>query len=179
MWSEGRVVIRREVRNSGWCWLELPVIVVRDEPDLLAIYIPPDAPFTFPPGPDVHPWAGRAGWQGHGALALQRPGDAYAVYAFWEGPTPDFACWYVNFQEPFRRSEDGFDTQDLELDLVLYPDGRHELKDDELLDLRVEEGRFTQDQADATRAEARKLIAELEAGRRWWDDAWAHWQPPD
>jgi hypothetical protein len=177
MWSEGDVVIRREVRNSGWVWLEVPVVVVRDDDELLATYIPEGAPFTFPPGPEEHPWAGRAGWSGHGALVLQRPGEAYAVYAFWEGPERAFACWYVNFQEPFRRRADGFDTQDLELDLVVHPDGRLELKDDELLDVRVREGRFTQDQADATRAEARRLVADLDAGRRWWDDAWADWSP--
>jgi hypothetical protein len=51
------------------------------------------------------------------------------------------------------------------------------LKDDELLDVRVREGRFTQDQARAFRAEAARVTAELDAGRRWWADAWASWRP--
>jgi predicted RNA-binding protein associated with RNAse of E/G family len=51
------------------------------------------------------------------------------------------------------------------------------LKDDELLDVRVREGRFTQDQARAARREAARVTAELDAGRRWWDDAWAEWHP--
>jgi predicted RNA-binding protein associated with RNAse of E/G family len=110
-------------------------------------------------------------------LALRRPQDAYAVIVFWEGPQRDFACWYVNFAEPPRRTADGFDTQDLELDLIVWPDGRLELKDDDALDLRVHEGRFTEDQARATRAEAARLIADLEAGRRWWDDDWSRWHP--
>jgi hypothetical protein len=139
-------------------------------------------PFTFfdgdwPTEDGLHPWAGRACWTGHGALTLQRPGDAYAVWAFWTGPERDFSAWYVNFQEPFRRTERGFDTQDLELDLIVYPDGSWELKDDELLDVRVRQGRFTEDQARATRAEADRVIADLAAGRRWWDDAWAQWRP--
>jgi predicted RNA-binding protein associated with RNAse of E/G family len=41
------------------------------------------------------------------------------------------------------------------------------MKDDELLDVRVREGRFTQDQACGIRREAARIIAELDAGRRW------------
>jgi hypothetical protein len=177
MWSEGDVIVRREVRNDGWAWLELPVVVVRDEPDLLATYVAEGAPFTFPPGPEVHPWARRERWQGHGVLMLQRPGESHAVWVFWDGPEREHAAWYLNIQEPFRRTADGYDTQDLELDVVLYPDGRVELKDDELLDVRVREGRFTEDQAHAVRAEGERIQRELRAGHRWWDPFWALWEP--
>src|SRR5881227_2050043 len=107
--------------------MQTRVLVVRDEPGLLVTYLAEGTPFTFVPGPEVHPWADREAWQGHGVLQLQRPG---------------------------------------------------ELKDDELLDQRVREGRFTQDQARAIRAEAARVTAELDAGRRWWDDSWAEWRPP-
>ena len=99
------------------------------------------------------------------------------MWVFWDGPERTFSHWYVNLQKPFERTAAGFDTQDLELDVVVWPDGRWELKDDELLDQRVREGRFTQDQARAIRAEAARITAELDAGRRWWDDAWAEWRP--
>lgn len=178
MWSEGDVVLHREVLNSGHCWCHMPVRVVRDTPGLLVTYIEEGAPIGYPPAPFPHPWQPlRDRWEGHGALALRRPDDPYAVLAFWDGPQREFACWYVNFAEPIRRRATAYDTQDLELDLIVWPDGRLELKDDDALDLRVAEGRFTQDQADATRADARRLIAELEAGRRWWDDAWSGWAP--
>jgi hypothetical protein len=39
------------------------------------------------------------------------------------------------------------------------------------------EGRFTQDQARATRREAARITAKLDEGRRWWDDHWATWRP--
>ena len=96
---------------------------------------------------------------------------------FWQGTHREFAGWYVNIQEPFRRTAAGYDTQDLELD-VWIPAGRNwQLKDDELLDVRVREGRFTEDQAHAARQEGNRITAELNAGRRWWDDAWAAWTP--
>jgi hypothetical protein len=183
MWSEGDVIVRREVLNDGRCWLHLPVVVVRDEPGLLATYIFEGAPFTFPDGDwpiagGRHPWAGRERWTGHGCLMLQRPGEAHAVWLFWHGPERAFHGWYVNLQEPFRRTLDGYDTQDLELDIWVPREGGWVLKDDELLDLRVREGRFTQDQARAARREAARVTAALDAGRRWWDDGWADWRPP-
>jgi hypothetical protein len=177
MWQAGDVILRREVRNDGWAWLSVPVVVVRDEPGLLATYIPSGAPFTFPPGPEVHPWSVRRRWQGHGVLMLQRPDDPYAVWVFWHGPEREFSSWYLNLQEPFRRTARGYDTQDLELDLIVHRDGRVEVKDDELLDVRVREGRFTQDQAREIRAVGKRLQLELAAGERWWDPWWALWEP--
>jgi hypothetical protein len=177
MWQAGEVVVRREVRNDGWAWLEVPVVVVRDEPELLATYLPEGAPFTFPPGPDVHPWSTRTCWEGHGVLMLQRPGEPYAVWVFWQGSDREFAAWYLNLQEPFRRTPRGYDTQDLELDLVIHPDGRVEVKDDDLLDVRVHEGRFTEDQAREIRFIGERIRLELAAGRRWWDPWWALWEP--
>jgi hypothetical protein len=181
VWSEGEVITRREVLNDGRCWASFPVVVVRDEPGLLATYIEEGAPFTFPAGEwpgGRHPWADRERWTGHGCLMLQRPGEAYAIFVFWHGPERAFHGWYVNLQDPFRRTADGFDTQDLELDIWIPRAGGWVLKDDWLLDVRVREGRFTQDQARATRAEAARITAELDAGRRWWDDAWSDWRPP-
>jgi hypothetical protein len=177
VWQAGETILRREVRNDGWSWLQTRVRVVRDEPKLLATYLAEGTPFEFPAGPEAHPWAGRRAWEGHGVLMLQRPGEMHAIWVFWQGPHREFAGWYVNIQEPFRRSAVGFDTQDLELDIWIPAGRAWQLKDDELLDVRVREGRFTEDQARATRCEAARITAELDAGRRWWDDAWAAWTP--
>jgi Protein of unknown function (DUF402) len=177
MWSPGQVVLRREVRNEGWAWLQVPVFVVRDTDELLATYVAPGTPFTFPPGPEPHPWVGRTAWQGNGVLMLQRPGEAYAVWVFWHGPEREFRSWYLNLQEPFRRTADGYDTQDLELDLIVHQDGRIERKDEELLEVRIDEGRFTQDQGREIRASAERIEAELATRGHWWDAWWALWEP--
>ena len=182
LWSAGDVIVRREVLNDGRAWLELPVVVVRDELDLFATYIPEGAPFTFPPGefptPDGrHPWHGRDRWHGHGVLMLQRPGEAHAIWIFWEGPDREFTGWYVNLQEPFRRTAHGSDTQDLELDIWLPAEGGWEWKDADVLEQRIAEGRYTPEQVEATWAEGHRVVAELEAGRRWWNPWWALWEP--
>ena len=64
---------------------------------------------------------------------LQRPGESHAIWHFWEGPERRFAGWYVNFQRPFVRTEAGYDTADLELDIWLPAEGGWEWKDAELL----------------------------------------------
>jgi hypothetical protein len=49
-------------------------------------------------------------WQGHGALELVLPGAAHAWVAIWSGPERRLDHWYVNFQEPLRRTAIGYDT---------------------------------------------------------------------
>ena len=47
--------------------------------------------------------------------------------------------------------------------------GGWEWKDAEVLDERIREGRYTVEQVEETWAEGRRVVAELDAGRRWWD----------
>ena len=86
-WSHGEVIVRREVWR-GSPWMAVSVIVVADERELLATFLPHGAEFAFPAGDHglgPHPWLGRDAWQGHGVLMLQRPGERYAVWHFWNG----------------------------------------------------------------------------------------------
>ena len=168
--------------NDGRVWLEIPVIVVRDDGDLLVTYIAGGAPLRFPDGNwptanGLHPWHGKDRWHGHGVLTLQLPGRMHAIWAFWRGERREFTGWYVNFETPIRRRPDGYETQDLELDIWIPRDGDWEWKDEGLLEARVREGRFTAEQVAAVRAEGDRVAAELDAGRRWWDEAWASWTP--
>jgi len=153
--------------------------MVDDAPDLLALYMPEGSPLRF--APDFfgapHPWSYTDRWRGHGVLQLQRPGEMHAVWVFWEGDDRTFAGWYVNLQEPFRRSRFRIDTQDLELDIVISPDGSWRYKDDEQLEEWVERGRWTRTKVAAIRAEAHRIAEQLERGRRWWQDEWVDWEP--
>lgn len=78
------MVQRREVLH-GHVWLATPVRVVADD-DVLAVWIAEGTRFTFPAHPfGTHPWSYRERWTGTSALQLRRPGDAYAVWAFFHG----------------------------------------------------------------------------------------------
>jgi hypothetical protein len=174
----GDAIVRREVWHGlpkvGWGG-----IVVEDSPSVLALYMPEGSPLAFADdffgGP--HPWSGRDRWHGHGVLQLQRPGEMHAMWVFWYGSEREFRGWYLNLQEPFRRTSLGFDTQDLELDIVVDLDGAWRYKDDEILDEWVGRGRWTEAEVAAIRREGAAIANELDAGRRWWSDDWAEWRP--
>ena len=174
----GEAIVRREVWRGepkvGWAG-----IVVEDSPSLLALYMPGGSPLAFAADffGSPHPWSGRSRWEGHGVLQLQQPGEMHAVWVFWHGVAREFRGWYVNLQEPFRRERRGFDTQDLELDIVVDLEGGWRYKDDEVLDAWIGRGRWTADEVSAIRREGAAIASELAAGRRWWSDDWATWEP--
>lgn len=176
----GETILRREVWR-GHAYMHMPVRVVEDSGETLAVYLAPGTPFTFVDGnwpwDGTHPWLGRR-WEGHGVLQLMRAGDPAAIWVFWEGSQRRHAAWYVNLQEPFRRVDGGVDTFDLELDYVVAPDGSWRRKDDEKLDAWVARGRWTAAEVAEIRAVGARVERELAAGRRWWDGRWAEWAPP-
>ena len=49
--------------------------------------------------------------------------------------------------------------------------------DEELLEQRVLDGRYTPDQVAATRALGDEIGAMLERGELWWDESWASFEP--
>jgi len=189
------VVVRREVLGLwpvptpdepavwwGEPWMAVPVRVIEDSADRLVTYVASGAPFGFRDGPwptpdGRHPWHERAAWGGHECLMIQRPGDDHAVWHFWTGENRTFSCWYINLQTAFVPTPIGFDTMDLELDLVVFPTGDYVVKDLDVLPERVAEGRLTQTVVDHAMALGERLTAELDAGRWWWDTAWAEWRP--
>lgn len=163
-------------------WLALPVYVVEDSADRLLTYTATGAELGLVPGDwptedGLHPWHGRTGWTGHGCLMVQEPGEHHAIWHFWEGDDRRFVCWYLNIQTAFVRTAQGHDTQDLELDLVVFPDGSHIVKDAEVLDDRVAEGRFSAELVDWVRGYGDGLVARLESDGPWWDTSLVDWEP--
>src|SRR5581483_4510929 len=171
----GDVLVERQIWH-GIVQHAVPTVVVESDDEQIVTYTPEGAPFWFPhervyPGPGGrHPWYGRPAWSGHGKLTITpRVGD-YAVCHFWAGPARELLCWYLNIQEPMRPTSIGFDTQDLELDIVVHPDRTWQVKDDEALDVRVAEGRWTTSEVADIRAIGARIIEDvLEPDRWWWD----------
>ena len=62
-------------------------------------------------------------------------------------PHRRFSGWYLNLEEPFRRTATGYDTADLELDIWIQPAAQWRFKDEGLLDERVRDGRYAAEQA--------------------------------
>lgn len=182
-WTPGEAIVRREVLH-GSAWSALPMYVVADSSDLLALYLPTDtelgfAPGIWPTGNGRHPWdqGSDTRWQGHGVLHLHRPNDAYAVWVFWHGPNRRFNGWYLNLQAPYERTALGIDTLDHELDIVVDLEGTWRFKDADLLESCVRYSRFSRAEADAILAEGHRLGRMLDDGHQWWDHEWSSWTP--
>ena len=60
-------------------------------------------------------------WHTNRFLILLEPQKYYACNYIWDHESDKFKGYYINFQLPFDRSPRGFDTYDLELDIVVDP----------------------------------------------------------
>jgi len=118
-------------------------------------------------------------WVKTDVLALALPGAAHSVYAMWEAGHTSFRCWYINLQEPLRRTSMGFDTMDHLLDVVVSPD-RSEWwwKDEDEFGEAVALGLYSSEEARAIRAEGERAIRLLQAGQPPVGDGWESWSPP-
>jgi hypothetical protein len=159
-----------------------PHVVVRDDGDLVVLHIPvgATAKTAVTDGLASGPIRGQADrtwtlqdltWHTYRVLRMIRFGAGHSLELFWH-EDDSFAGWYVNLQEPLRRSPVGFDTDDLVLDIWVEPDGTWRWKDQEELEIAVELGRFTPDEAEAIREEGERVIA-----ARPWPTGWENWRP--
>ena len=167
-----------------------PMRVVRDAPELIALYLSPGARSRRragqrggPRGRQLLPggWSGRyeeRTWTAYRVLLLYRPGDAHSVWLFWPEGEAALHHWYVNLEAPWRRSPVGFDTRDRTLDLVVAPDLRSwRWKDEDELALEQEMGRVTAAEARAIRAEGERVLARVRRRAPPFGDGWERWAP--
>ena len=68
-------------------------------------------------------------------------------------------------------------TSDHVLDVEIEPDGRISMKDEHELVAAVEQGRYTQQQADRFRADAEAAIADFHAATPPYDQDWEDFTP--
>ena len=165
--APGESVVVRHVWR-GNTFLVWSAVAVRHDEELLALWIPTGSPCLRPAVraelPYEQPLVERP-WHEPGVLQLWPAGAAHAVWVFEHG-------WYVNLQEPFRRSPHGVDTADQLLDLVRSSDGEWRWKDEHELAAAVERGYLSDDEECAIRAEAERVIA-ADSFPTGWED----WEP--
>ena len=160
------VVVRHVWRGNAF--LVWSAVTVRDDEELLALWIPPGAPCLRPAVRSELPYEQELveqPWRPPGVLQLWPVGAAHAVWVFETG-------WYVNLQEPFRRTPYGVDTADQLLDLVRSRDGTWRWKDEDELAAAVVQGYLTEGASREVRAEAERVIA-----KDAFPTGWEGWEP--
>jgi hypothetical protein len=85
--------------------------------------------------------------------------------------------WYVNFQQPLRRTASGFDTMDEILDLVVSPDClTWQRKDEDELELAVDMGFLSHSDAQRIERNCHAVEESLARGDVPWDRSWETWR---
>lgn len=163
-----------------------PVTVVEDSENLTALYLAPGTVCPAGGRPDepqhwVHRLTGDWEpqdwvWQGTRVLMLSQPGAAHSVWGMWSENGGELIRWYVNLQEPMKRSEMGWDTRDLILDIEVNRDLSWRWKDEGAFREAQRIGLLTPEEATAVRLEGEKVIDSLYDKESWWLD-WGDWSP--
>jgi len=166
-----------------------PCRVVEDRDDVLALFI---ARGTLckagpkrtaaqkitdqrrPVPPDEHLWR-------HDTLRLMFPEACHSVWLFWDGDGPSrrLLRYFVNLEEPFRRTAVGVDTQDHTLDIVVTPELQCRWRDEDEFENHVTAAFYTPELAAAARAEGERVIEALARGTHPCLRGWADWLPDD
>ncbi len=181
-WATGESATLRGVGSKVfWAY---PTIVVQDISELIVLYMP-----TGVCGKNVdHKPAPRellsadqikiidSQWKLTDVLMLIIPGEAFSTYIMWETGTKNLECWYINLQEPIRRTSIGFDTMDNMLDVVISPDmsNWHWKDDDEFVEAE-KLGFYTAEKACEIWAEGEKAVRLVTKERRALYSQWEKW----
>ena len=89
-----------------------------------------------------------------------------------------FVCWYINLEEPFRRTRFVFDYLDQLLDIIVSPDRTTwQWKDEDEFQEAQDRGLFSPEQARAIRAEGERVVQLLQANKPPFNSGWEQWRP--
>lgn len=185
-WQPGEHAVVRYLtiieEKPGDSW---PARVIEDTDARVVLYLPDGTTFkrkVFRPRAERRPegtLTHRDASLPFDTLRLMYPDRASSIWAVWERDAGGrrFKGWYVNMEEPYRRTAVGFDTNDHTLDILVQPDLAWTWKDAGELDDRVREGLYTPELATAVRAEGERIIEQIERREPPFSEGWEDWQP--
>jgi uncharacterized protein DUF402 len=168
---------------AGRVWSARPARVVQDEPGQTMLFIPigvrwmapfhdgerlkiPQAEFELVPLRSEETQV----------LSFAWPDTWYAVLLFLR-PDGEPANWYVNLEEPLRRTELGFDSLDHELDVVVGLDGSWRWKDEDELAEAIRRGVISAEDEGRLRADGERAVRRIVDREPPFDLDWTGWRP--
>lgn len=194
IWNPGDIVALRGIYNQRVSYIQSAVIV-QDQPDEVALAILPGAECFAPDGyiNGKHGTSGewdrwgeykkgtwnmeRYTWRTNRLLILLQPEKYYASYYFWQADNDQFLCYYINFQLPFRRSTIGFDSFDLELDIIIEPTYEWRWKDMEDYQRGIKCGILHEEWVREIDAARQEVFEKLGTRAYPFDGTWSGWRP--
>ncbi|WP_328837206.1 DUF402 domain-containing protein [Streptomyces europaeiscabiei] len=190
-WEPGSQILWRYRENGGERFhIARPVTVVRDDEELLAVWMAPGTECVRPVLADgtslnsepldsryKKPRSVRLGrWSGTGVLKLARPGEPWSVWLFWEQGWR-FKNWYVNLETPLARWDGGVDSEDHFLDICVYPDRSWNWLDEDEFAQAQQDGLMDASAAERVREAGLSAVEAIRAWGQPFSDGWQHWRP--
>jgi predicted RNA-binding protein associated with RNAse of E/G family len=189
--TPGQTVVVRELWQEK-IWTARPEIVVQDNSELIALYIPASIHCKHHYG--LHgdhntaierknnEWALQDNIQksSYHYIKLAIPGESYSVLVFWNSRDNSLRYWYVNLEDPenpMRRTRIGFDLCDQILDVIIEPSLRDWRWDDEdELQEAIDAGLISSEQAKALYAKGEEIRNLIMSGESIFN-GWEKWKP--
>ncbi|MEW2048323.1 DUF402 domain-containing protein [Streptomyces sp. NPDC005476] len=190
-WEPGSRILWRYRENGGARFhIARPVTVVRDDEELLAVWLAPGTECVKPvlaDGTPLHqeplrtrytkPRTVQLGrWLGAGVLKVVRPGEPWSVWLFWDQGW-QFKNWYVNLEQPLARWDGGVDSEDHFLDLCVYPDRSWDVRDEDEFAQAQQDGLMDAAAAEQVREAGRRAVEVIRAWGPPFNEGWQHWRP--
>ena len=190
-WTPGETILLQEVYRER-LWAVRPMTVVQDEDDLVVLWHPKGAIRKVPTNPPTRQrlptraerfaasltlldWVHVDNEWDVDTLWLMREGDWHATWVAYKDDA--HWGWYINLQEPFRRTRRGVQTMDLELDVIIWPDRTWYYKDEDEFEYLVAHGLIDETKAKHARDEALRVIGRAQADEPPFSEDWGEWKP--
>ncbi len=186
--QRGQPILYREVDARRKIITDVkPVTVVEDSDTQVVLWLPLDTPSKKPvlhsriPGKSRRWTEGNwslqdSVWRWAELLIIIKPDQLRATWVKWSRERI-FQGWYVNMQSNLVCTGLGFDIRDHSLDILVEPDREWRWKDEEELDICVEDGRIEPTHAKDIRAEGLRAVAEIESNEGPFSEGWEDWYP--
>jgi protein associated with RNAse G/E len=192
-WHTSDTCAYRGIVNNH-VWLARSVIVVKDNRRQTILLLLPGAQCVYPEGywhwrkdlshgtrwqearQEVIPLR-EFTWQTSRILIFLEPGKYYSTWLFWDHATDQFDCYYINYELPYRRSACGFDTLDLDLDIVVDPQYHWNWKDEDEYREGIREGGILKKWVEGVERSHAEVFERIEKRRPPLDGSWVQWQP--
>ncbi len=194
-WQPGESCVFRGIVNNK-VWLAQSVTVVKDASTETILLLSPGAQCAFPEGywrwkrnkdfSNGTRWQeAKSGqftlrefsWHTNRILIFLEPEKYYSCFLFWDHESNQFNCYYINFQLPYQRSHCGFDTLDLDLDIVIDPQYDWKWKDVDDYQEGIREGGIQNEWVKAIEQSQKEVFDRINSRRYPLDGSWLHWRP--
>jgi protein associated with RNAse G/E len=194
MWKTGDTAVIRGVYQGRLCHAQ-SARVVRDSAEETILLVEPGAECVAPAGYLHHRhgdgsawdrWKETLGnslniqtftWHTNRFLILLEPEKYYSIIYIWKYDTCEFQYYYVNFQLPFTRTACGFDTLDLDLDILVDLNNEWEWKDISDYERGIKSGGISNEWRRRIEESKEEVLTRIAQRLYPFDQTWLGWLP--